>query len=226
MTSFTTSAAQPTTPSVAAGSGGDLFRGLNSLSNRVSPVPSSHVHKTETSLNLLSCACAYQLTDRLKEGGLAGGFDNLISGVKNFLPAHKDYTVSRLVEAIMEPSAASAQAIQDTDDYLLFDARQPRNRSAAAGGRSAAGAGAGGGGGGGRSNTGRLAFSEAVVFVAGGGSCLEFANLQDFAARSSPSAGGPGYGAGQGRKITYGSTEILSPSQFLGALGTLHRRGA
>jgi hypothetical protein len=151
------------------------------------------------------------LTDRLKEGGLAGGFDNLISGVKNFLPAHKDYTVSRLVEAIMEPAAASAQALQDTDDYLLFDPRQPRNRSAAAPAPS------------GRN---RLAFTEAIVFVAGGGSCLEFANLQDFAARSSPSAGGPGYGAGQGRKITYGSTEILSPSQFLDALGALHRRSA
>lgn len=111
----------------------------------------------------------------------------------------------------MEPSAASAQVLQNTDEYLLFDPRQARNKSAVAtGGRN------------------RMSYNEAIVFVVGGGSYLEFANLQELAERlsgtnSTGGATGGGASWGQERRITYGSTELMSPREFLDALGSLSR---
>lgn len=153
------------------------------------------------------------MTDRLRDGGIGGvGLENLISGVKNFLPARKDFIVTRLVEALMDPSSASTQALQDTDDYLLFDPRAGRTARPAAAGRS------------------RQTFGEAIVFVVGGGSYVEFTNLGEYAARSTAAAGGgtAGNGVGSGvggvgKRITYGSTEILSPGDFLKSLGALAR---
>jgi hypothetical protein len=149
-----------------SGATNDLFRGFSSLSNR--------------------------LTDRLKEGGLAGvpGFENLLSGVKNFLPARKDFATTRLVEALMDPATASTQALQDTDDFLFLD---PRARS------SGAGAGRGGK---------RMASQEGIVFVVGGGGYVEFGNLMEWAGRS-------------GRRVTYGATELVRPGDFVKVLAEL-----
>jgi hypothetical protein len=151
-----------------------------------------------------------QISDRLKENGLplAGGLDTLISGVKNFLPAQKNLTLTRLVEALMEPSTATTQALQDTDDYLLFDPRSARPSSGIAR--------AGGGG------KNRHVFGEAVVFVVGGGGYVEYTNLLEWAERASGGSGSGGNaGGGGGKKITYGSTEILSPSAFLHTMSSL-----
>ncbi|TNY18267.1 putative SLY1 protein [Rhodotorula diobovata] len=188
MSSLGAAPAQP-----VAGAGGDLLRGFSSLSNR--------------------------LTDRLRESGVGGvGLDNLISGVKNFLPQRKDFPVTRLVEALMDPASASTQALQDTDDYLLFDPRS--------GGRSARPAAA-------TQGRGRQQYADAVVFVVGGGSLVEYGNLGEYVQRSVPGAqGGAPAGATGGavqgtptRRITYGSTEILTPSEFVKALGNLARAG-
>ncbi|CAH7687163.1 Sec1-like protein [Phakopsora pachyrhizi] len=188
----------------STGPGGELFRGFSSISNR--------------------------LTDRLKEGGLGGGFENIISGVKNFLPARKDFAVTRLVEALMDPAVASNQALQDTDDYLSFDPRS---------GRAGTGSMIGGGNSGNKKN--RIAFNEAIVFVVGGGGYVEASNLQEFANRSTSSnPGNSGTsnslgaasnlngissfgGLGGGKVITYGSTEVLKPSQFLDSLDRLSK---
>jgi sec1 family domain-containing protein 1 len=138
-----------------------------------------------------------QITERLREGGITGvGLDNLISGVKNFLPARKELTVTRLVEALMEPSSASTQALQDTDDYLLFDPRATRSRTP--------------------QGKGRMQFQEGVVFVVGGGGYVEYTNLMEWASNKS---GREGMGAG--KKVTYGSTEIMTPSSFIRVLGEL-----
>lgn len=139
-----------------------------------------------------------QITDRLREGGITGvGFDNLISGVKNFLPARKELTVTRLVEALMEPSTAATQALQDTDDYLLFDPRATRSRNTTQSGR------------------GRGQYQESIVFVVGGGGYVEYGNLMEWASRSTREGG-----AGE-KKITYGSTEILNPAAFVKTLAEL-----
>src|SRR6478752_1630092 len=66
-----------------------------------------------------------RLTDRLKESGvptgLSSNFESLISGVKNFLPADRDFTVTKIVESIMDPASASSSAIAKTEHYLYYD---------------------------------------------------------------------------------------------------------
>ena len=106
----------------------------------------------------------------------------------------------------MEPSTASTQALQDTDDYLLFDPRSARASS---------GLGRGGPG------KNRHVFGEAVVFVVGGGGYVEYTNLLEWSERASASAAAGSAGSGGAKKITYGSTEILTPVEFLKTLGSL-----
>ncbi|KIM70335.1 hypothetical protein SCLCIDRAFT_1207666 [Scleroderma citrinum Foug A] len=158
------------------GSGqGELFRGFTALGNR--------------------------LTDRLKEGGL----ENLISGVKNFLPANKLFPVTRLTEALMDPSAASNQSLAETDEYVFLDPRGPRHTQAGiAGGTNMAGAPPGNG------RVRRMAFAEGMVFVVGGASYVEYGNLEEWAAKT-------------GRRLTYGGTEIIDPGAFLTLLSDLGR---
>lgn len=143
-----------------------------------------------------------QLTDRLKEGGL----ENLISGVKNFLPANKLLPVTRLTEALMDSASASTQSLQETDDYLFLDPRAPRQA-----GLGFSGAGTlGGGGGAGGSRSKRMAFTEGAVFVVGGAGYVEYGNLTEWAGRT-------------GKRVTYGGTEILDPGAFVGMLEELGR---
>ncbi|KAK4688348.1 sec1 family domain-containing protein 1, partial [Tremellales sp. Uapishka_1] len=170
VTRMTMMATQPVV-AVQATQGGEWTRGFSALGNRI--------------------------TDRLREGGIAGvGLDNIISGVKNFLPARKELTVTRLVEALMEPTTAATQALQDTDDYLLFDPKAMRSRTTT------------------QSRT-RSNYQEAVVFVVGGGGYVEYSNLMEWANRSQREGGGGG------KKITYGSTEIQSPTAFVNGLAEL-----
>ncbi|KAK9473627.1 Sec1-like protein [Dipodascopsis tothii] len=126
-----TGASTPVQPNPAAD---NILRGLGSFSNR--------------------------LTGKLKDGGLSSGFENLISGVKNFLPSRKDLTVTKLVESLMDPNAGNAT----TDDYLYFDPKISRGGSSRP--------------------PRRQAYNEAVVFTVGGGNYLEYGNLQEFARRS------------------------------------------
>jgi len=141
-----------------------------------------------------------QLTDRLKEGGL----ENLISGVKNFLPANKLLPVTRLTEALMDSSAASNQSLQETDDYLFLDPRAPRHGNAGFGGAGAATGLAGGAMG----RPKRMVFAEGVVFVVGGAGYVEYGNLEEWAAKT-------------GKRVTYGGTEIVDPGGFLRILEAL-----
>ncbi len=96
----------------------------------------------------------------MKEGGLGGGFENLISGVKNLLPTRKDLTLTKIVESIMEPSASGTN---ETEDYLYFDPKMARNSSAN------------------KQNRNRHSFQEGIVFVIGGGNYIEYQNLQEYA---------------------------------------------
>ncbi|KAI9260722.1 Sec1-like protein [Phascolomyces articulosus] len=153
-------------PQPGQGSGfsqNDLFRGFSSIGNK--------------------------LTDRLKEGGLGGGFENILSGVKNLLPVRKELVISKIVGDIMTPPQNEPSK---ADDYLYFDpkisrhSRSPRQH--------------------------KTAFQEAIVFVVGGGNYVEYQNLQEIATQNN-----------QKKKITYGSTDILSPHEFLGQLAKLGR---
>ncbi|KIJ65059.1 hypothetical protein HYDPIDRAFT_27790 [Hydnomerulius pinastri MD-312] len=164
-----------TSTPVLGGGQGELFRGFTALGNR--------------------------LTDRLKEGGL----ENLISGVKNFLPANKLLPVTRLTEALMDSSAASNQSLQETDEYIFLDPRAPRHAQGLgiSGGAGGPGAGASGPG-----RARRMAFGEGMVFVVGGASYVEYGNLEEWAGKT-------------GKRLTYGGTEIVDPGGFVGVLEDL-----
>ncbi|TFK77483.1 SLY1 protein [Pluteus cervinus] len=174
MTSTSMGSGGSATPVLGGSQGGELFKGFSALGNR--------------------------LTDRLKEGG----FENLISGVKNFLPTNKLLPVTRLTEALMDSSAASNQSLQETDEYIFLDPRAPKHTNVGMTGASGSGAGARGR---------RMAFGEGIVFVVGGAGYVEYGNLEEWASKS-------------GKRVTYGSTEIVDPSGFVKIMESLGKGGS
>lgn len=137
----------------------------------------------------------FQLTDRLKEGGL----ENLISGVKNFLPTTKLFPVTRLTEALMDSASASTQSLQETDDFLFLDPRAPRTGAYTPGGGSSVQQ---------QQKGRRMAFGDGIVFMVGGAGYVEYGNLDEWARRA-------------GKRVTYGGTDILDPGGFLDILERL-----
>jgi hypothetical protein len=191
---MTMMASGPTQQPAAQTTGGDLFRGFSSISNR--------------------------LTDRLKDAGaLGGGFENLISGVKNFLPVNKDLTITKIVESLMDPTSSSTSALAKTENYLFFDPRSTSARGTT-GAPGAARLGPDGRplpAGGPTFGQRRQGFAEAVVFTVGGGNMEEYGNLQDWSRKAAQG------GVGVKRKVVYGSTELISAENFVN--GELKRLG-
>ena len=193
----------PTQPAQQS-AGNEIFRGFSSISNR--------------------------LTDRLKDGALGANFENLISGVKNFLPANKDLTITKITESIMDPASASSSAIAKTENYLYFDPRSANARGtmpAASQVRNQQAGMPGGLGGlapGSNASFGqrRQGFSEAIVFTVGGGSMDEYGNLQDWTKRTSGGGSGAAVGAPR-RRVVYGSTDLVNAEDFV--TGELARLG-
>ncbi|RBR05805.1 hypothetical protein FVER53590_03076 [Fusarium verticillioides] len=161
-----------------------------------------------------------RLTDRLKESGvptgLSSNFESLISGVKNFLPVDRDFTVTKIVESIMDPSSASSSAIAKTEDYKYYDPRSANARgSMPAPSAMRSGAGTTPGGMPGSQVSGQTAsfgqrrqgFSEAVVFTVGGGSIDEYGNLQEWVSRTG--------GDRAKKRVVYGSTEMMNAAEFI-----------
>ncbi|KAL7275081.1 Vesicle trafficking between the ER and Golgi [Rhizina undulata] len=194
ITRMTMMASAPSQPGGQV-TGGDLFKGFSSISNR--------------------------LTDRLKDGALGGGFENLISGVKNFLPVNKDLTITKIVESIMDPNASSSSALAKTESYLYFDPRSPTARGTTgnpAGGASRLGPDGRPVVGGPSFGQRRQGFAEAVVFTVGGGNMEEYGNLQEWSRRTAGAGG-----AGVRRRVVYGSTELINSEKFVN--GELKRLG-
>ena len=194
----------PTQPAPQSTSN-ELFRGFSSISNR--------------------------LTDRLRDGALGANFENLISGVKNFLPANKDITLTKITESLMDPTSASSSAIAKTEDYLYFDPRSANARGTMPAPSQArqqqssgmpSGLGSLGPGTSATFGQRRQGFSEAIVFTVGGGSMDEYGNLQDWAKRTSV-GGATGAAAGPRRRVVYGSTDLVNAEDFL--MGELARLG-
>lgn len=94
------------------------------------------------------------------EGRISEGISSLATGLKKLLPDKKNLAITNIVEAIMEPSNASNNLMQLTDDYLYLD---PRSR----GGHS--------------KPPKRQSYEEGIVFVVGGGNYLEYQNLTEWA---------------------------------------------
>ncbi|KAF2435793.1 Sec1-like protein [Tothia fuscella] len=188
--------------------------------NMMSSIPTGQQSQQSASADLFKgfSAISSRLTSGFKEAGIGANFDNLISGVKNFLPQNKDLTLTKITESLMDPSNASSAAIGKTESYLYYDPRSANARGTMPPASAARAQQAGGMPG--ALNRGieasfgqkRAGFTEAIVFTVGGGSIDEYGNLQEWAARTS-GAGVPG--AGPLRKIVYGSTEIVSAEDFI-----------
>ena len=192
--------------------------------------PSSQPSQTSDLFGRFS-SLSTRLTDRLKDtgvgvpGNLASNFDSLIGGIKNFLPADRDLTITKIVESIMDPQAASTSAMAKTENYLYFDPRSANARGTmpppsavlrAGAGSPAPGAlpgvgGAPGPGTGATFGQRRQGFSDAVVFTVGGGSMDEYGNLQEWVARTGEGA----KGAAARKRVVYGSTELLNAREFI-----------
>ncbi|OAL26270.1 hypothetical protein AYO20_10147 [Fonsecaea nubica] len=176
-------------------------------------------------------------TEKLSSTALGNTFSNvnleaLVSGVKNFLPANRDLTVTKIVESIMDPPAASSSAIAMTEGYLYFDPRSAHARGipgTASGSTppsrdSKGGPASQSGGAGVNPSFGqrRQGYTEAIVFTVGGGSMDEYGNLQDWVKRTSGlgATGGSGVGANapRARRVVYGSTELVNGEDFLSEL--------
>ena len=175
-------------------------------------------------------------TDRLSSTAFGNvNLDALVSGVKNFLPANRDLTLTKILESIMDPTAASSSAIAKTENYLYFDPRNAHARGTTGGPGVASARGGGAMMPGGLGNAGpgtgasfgqrRQGFNEAIVFTVGGGSMDEYGNLQEWVKRTSVSGGGGVGGAGSGgarnRRVVYGSTEMVNAREFLEELTKL-----
>lgn len=186
----------------------------------MSTAPSQTTQQSSASNQLFSqfSGISSRLTSSLKESGVGANFENLISGVKNFLPANRDLTVTKITESIMDPAGASSSAIAKTENYLYFDPRSANARgtmpppSAARKGEQMPG----GMGPGQQATFGqrRQGFSEAIVFTVGGGSMDEYGNLQEWATRTGAGGAGAEKGAGR-RRVVYGSTELINAEDFL-----------
>lgn len=167
-------------------------------------------------------------TDKLASNlpGVNVNLDSLLSGVKNLMPANKDLTVTKIVESIMDPPAASSSAIAMTEDYLYFDPRSSHARGTTGVPGSRPGT-AQGGAGGAQPSFGqrRMGYSEAIVFTIGGGSMDEYGNLQEWVKRTvAQGHGGTGVAA-KTRRVIYGSTELVNGEDFLGELVRLGADG-
>jgi len=191
----------------------------------ISSAPTQPAQQTSASNDLLRgfSSLSKGLTDRFKEAGISSNFENLISGVKNFLPANKDLTLTKITESLMDPSNASTSALQKTESYLYFDPR-----SASARGTMPQSGAQNRGQGNGNVSRGieasfgqrRQGFSEAIVFTVGGGSMDEYGNLQDWAKRTT-AQGAPS--SVTRKRIVYGSTELVNAEDFVGELARLGR---
>ncbi|KAK5018394.1 Vesicle trafficking between the ER and Golgi [Cryomyces antarcticus] len=202
ITRMTMMSSAPSQPSQTSTSN-ELFRGFSSISSR--------------------------LTDRFKDAGLGANFEGLISGVKNFLPANKDLTLTKITESLMDPQNASSSAIAKTENYLYFDPRSANARgtmppaSQARSQQSSMPGGLGTVGRGIEASFGqrRQGFSEAIVFTVGGGSMDEYGNLQDWAKRTSGASSAAS--VGPRKRVVYGSTELVNAKDFV--VGELARLG-
>jgi len=99
-------------------------------------------------------------------GDLMNRFQTMFSaGIQLFVPAMKDYYVTRIVDSIME-----IKQDKMTADYLYFDPKYPHKGTPRR----------------------TKAFQEAIVFMVGGGNYLEFQNLKEYAESANSKEGGFG----------------------------------
>jgi len=138
-------------------------------------------------------------------------FSNLISqssnfvmaGVKNLVVKKHNLPLTKIVDDIMDQKQGKYN-----DEYKYLD---PKNLRANEGAQMA------------RTKT---PFSDAIVFVVGGGNYIEYQNLQDYVKAKNTNTGFSSNSLsalGTGKRVVYGSTQLLNADQFLDQLKKLGR---
>jgi len=134
---------------------------------------------------------------------LDGVFENLIPGVKGFLPVNKDLTITKIVESLMDLTASSTSVLAEAENNLYLDPHSSTSRTGLSTRLGPYG----------RPITGgptfgqrRQGFTEAVVPAVGGGNMEEYGNLLAWSRRVNDASGT----GGTRRKVVYGSNIILS----------------
>jgi sec1 family domain-containing protein 1 len=172
-------------------------------------------------------------TDKITSTALGNvnvNLEALVSGVKNLMPVNKDLTVTKIVESIMDPPAASSSAIAKTENYLYFDPRSAHARGTAgapAAPSSRPGTSTGPSGAQPSFGQRRQGYNEAIVFTIGGGSMDEYGNLQEWVKRTTGQGaqGGGVSTAVKTRRVVYGSTDLVNGEDFLSQLVRLGEDG-
>jgi hypothetical protein len=113
-----------------------------------------------------------------------------MEGVKNLVVGTKNLPVTRIVDQLMEQKTSG----QVTEDYCYFDPKQLRPSDSRSPSNSAH----------------KTPFTEAYVFVVGGGNYIEYQNLQDYCSRQQAR-----------RQVTYGTSQLMNARQFLQQLAEL-----
>lgn len=129
---------------------------------------------------------------------ISEGFGSLVSGIKKLLPEKTHLAVTNIAEAIMNPTQANANSLKLTDDYLYYDPNITRGSHS--------------------KQPKRKTYNEGMVFVVGGGNYFEYSNLQDWCSDWNVKQGtsnGAVNGGSPTKMVCYGSTEIITATEFL-----------
>jgi len=131
-------------------------------------------------------------------GKLIGGTSSFVmEGVKNFMVKKHNLPLTKIVDEMMEQKAGKYN-----DEYRYMDPKSLRGGSEVP-----------------RSKT---AFSDAVVFVVGGGNYIEYQNLQDYVKNKNGGySSGPGMAPTGGRRVVYGCTQLSNADHMLKQLQQL-----
>ena len=132
--------------------------------------------------------------ESLEKTGLSVSADAVLAGLSSFRPPKKTGSLTQLCQALMEPQTASKAALSTAQNFLLYDPLSSSRGILPSSGRT-------------------QTFTEALVFVTGGGSFDEMHNLNEFAQGT--------FGTTKKKRIVYGSTSLSSPNSFLNELTKL-----
>ncbi|KAG0676877.1 Vesicle trafficking between the ER and Golgi [Kluyveromyces marxianus] len=125
--------------------------------------------------------------------GKIQGVGSLLSGIKKLLPEKKTIPITNIVEAIMDPLNSSKKNLNITNEYLYFDPRITRGSHEKLP----------------KSQT----YNKSLVFIIGGGNYFEYQNLQEWVHQHE----------NNNKKVIYGSTDIVTPNDFLKEISGLKK---
>lgn len=125
------------------------------------------------------------------------GSSFVMEGVKNLVVKRHNLPVTRIVDELMEMKGGGLTA--GGEEYRYLDPKQLRPTD------------------GSQIPRGRAPFTEAFVFIVGGGNYIEYQNLVDYCkSKSGGNVGGPG-----SKKVVYGASTLNNARQFLKQLSLL-----